>query len=68
MYKIFKEFLARTEKKKIAAHIMACLVDTFMAWCILLHCPISSKISATVANQMRPFFKYYGFSANKCLV
>lgn len=35
---------------------MACLVDTFMAWCILLHCPISAKIRATVANQMRVFF------------
>ena len=32
---------------------MACFVDTSMAWCALLHCPISAKIRATVANQMR---------------
>ena len=56
MYKMFKEFLARTEKKRIAAHIMACFVDTSMAWCALLHCPISAKIRATVANQMRVCF------------
>lgn len=35
---------------------MACIVHTFKAWHVLLHCPISAKISATVANQMRVFF------------
>ena len=35
---------------------MACIVHTFKAWRMLLHCPISAKISATSANQMRVFF------------
>ena len=43
-------------KKKIGAHIMECIAHTFKAWRMLLHCPISAKISATVANQMRVFF------------
>ena len=35
---------------------MAYLVHIFKAWRVLLHGPISAKISAIVANQMRVFF------------